>query len=266
MKRPGPFRADEHVTEGLAPCREGAKIGNAQIDVHRPVDVGLAANRRCRAVRAPCWQTRRNRPDSRRARSRPRRCAIAQRRGDAGLVLHEAFELDLVAKGDVRKRARAILQDRVEPGLRARPPALRAEHGIGALAERRRADASDLVALHVGDEGAVERPVERETPVAHLFGDAELPAELHGADAHFEHLGGAELVLVALDQHAATPRRPRSAASASPIGPPPAISTGVSTVEMRSVMSRSCILARTNPTGLLPMNSTDEAHKSSSTC
>ena len=73
--------------------------------------------------------------------------------------------------------------------------------GVGRHAERRRAHASDLVAGKIGDEGAVERPVERETPVAHLLGDAELPAELHGADAHFEHLGGAELVLVALDQH-----------------------------------------------------------------
>jgi hypothetical protein len=33
------------------------------------------------------------------------------------------------------------------------------------------------------------------------FGNAELAAELHGADAHFEHLRRAEPVLVALDQH-----------------------------------------------------------------
>ena len=127
--------------------------------------------------------------------------AIAQARDHAAFVLHEALEGHLVSQRDPRIRARAILQDRVEPGLRARPPALRAEQGISRHAERRRAHASDLVAGKIGDEGAVERPVERETPVAHLFGDAELPAELHGADAHLEHLGGAELVRVALDQH-----------------------------------------------------------------
>ena len=67
-------------------------------------------------------------------------------------------------------------------------------------AERRRAHTAELVALHIGDEDAVERPVERKAPVANLVDNAELAAELHRADADLQHLGGAELVLALLDQ------------------------------------------------------------------
>ena len=81
----------------------------------------------------------------------------------------------------VRKRSRAVLQDRVEPGLRAWSPALRAEFGIGARPQRRRAYAAELVALQIGHEHAIERNMRRKAPAADPFGDAELAAELHGA-------------------------------------------------------------------------------------
>ena len=126
--------------------------------------------------------------------------AVAQRRGDATVVLHEAFQLDAMPQRHVRKRPRAVLQDRVEPGLRARHAALRADSEMGARPERRRPHAAELVALHVGHEHAVERPVGGKSPIAHLVDDAELAAELHGADADLQHLGGAELVLALLDQ------------------------------------------------------------------
>ena len=201
QERPGPFRADEHVAERLFLVAEGEQIRDAQIDGHRPVEMRLAADRdpepfAHRAGKAVAAD------QIARAQGLGRPAAlIPERRSHAVGVLGEVLERHLVAQRDLRMRARAILQDRVEPGLRARPAALRAERRVGRDAERRRAHPSDLVAGKVGDEGAVERPVEREAPVAHLLGDAELAAELHGADAHFEHLRRAEPVLVALDQH-----------------------------------------------------------------
>ena len=43
-KRPGPFRADEHVAERLLLVAGGEQIRDAQIDGHRPVEMRLAAN------------------------------------------------------------------------------------------------------------------------------------------------------------------------------------------------------------------------------
>src|SRR6185437_14967048 len=110
------------------------------------------------------------------------------------IVLQEALQLALVLDSDVREGAGEILQDRIEPGLRTRPPPFRAEVRIRSAAKVSNADAAELVSRHAGDERGIERPIVGEAPVADLVGNSQLPAELHRPDTDLQHLGGADLV------------------------------------------------------------------------
>jgi hypothetical protein len=80
---------------------------------------------------------------------------IKQRCRHPVAVLDEIRQLHAVPDRDVRKRAGMVLQDRVEPGLRARHAALGADRQMRQVLQRRNADAAELVTLHVGDEHAV---------------------------------------------------------------------------------------------------------------
>src|SRR6516165_4556850 len=126
---------------------------------------------------------------------------VKQRCRYAAGVLRKARQLDAMPDGNVRKRARVFLQDRIEPGLRAWHAPLGADWQMRQVFQGRYAHAAELVSLHVGNEHAVERPVARKPPAAHLVDDTELAAELHGPNTDFEHLRRIELVLSLLDQH-----------------------------------------------------------------
>src|SRR5262249_29319085 len=65
--------------------------------------------------------------------------------GNAGRILLKTCEHDLVTDRDRRERPRAVLQDRIEPGLRAHEAALGTEGRVAAFVERRHPDAPDLV-------------------------------------------------------------------------------------------------------------------------
>src|SRR5579863_5290018 len=128
----------------------------------------------------------------------------------------------------LRKRSRVLLKDRVEPGLGARHAAHRAGWDIGLRGERWGSDAANLIALHIRHEHAVERPVGGK-PQLRTFSTTPswrqnsmvrtLTSGIFGGCSLFSRLSTSKV---------STPRRPKSAASASPIGPPPTISTGIS--------------------------------------
>src|SRR5262249_38898896 len=93
-----------------------------------------------------------------------------------------------------------VLQDRIEPGLRAWHAPLGADWQMRQVFQGRYADAAEFVPLHVCDEHAVERPIARKPPAANLVDDTELAAELHGPNTDFQHLRRVELVFSLLDQ------------------------------------------------------------------
>ena len=93
-KRPRSLRPDEDVAERLALVVLRVQIGNAEIDRSSTSRCAARRGSRCRAARAPCWQSRHNRRDIWRARFRARPLSpIAQRRRHAVRILHEALEL-----------------------------------------------------------------------------------------------------------------------------------------------------------------------------
>ena len=159
----------------------------------------------------------------------PAAARIAHGGGDARVILHEAFELGRVAQRDGWIRPRATLQDRIEPGLRAGQGPFGALFHRRLLRQRRGNDAADLIAAHRGDEGAVEPMVERKAPVRTR---SAMPSWRQ--NSMVRTLTSSILAVPTRSppcstSSALTPRRPRSAASARPIGPPPAIRTGKST-------------------------------------
>src|SRR3954463_14986927 len=202
QRKEGPraLRADEHIAPRLLRAVQGEELGNAQVDVHRHIDLLAAANldteqlahAALRAVAA----------DEVRGADAVAAAALAVDHVSEHrfFVLHEGFELGLIAQLVRSERARAPLQDRIEPGLRTRLRALGTEARCRVCAERRCAQPAELIAVEVGDEHAVQVELLRETPVAHFIGHAEAPAELHRAHADLEHPRAAHLVGPPLDQ------------------------------------------------------------------
>jgi len=56
------------------------------------------------------------------------------------------------------------------------------------------------VAVEIGHEDGIEIVVARETPIPHLFGNAEPAAEFHGARADLQHFRRCDFVDPPLDE------------------------------------------------------------------
>src|SRR6185312_7693378 len=218
---PGPLGSDEDVAKCLELVVILREVADAQINRHRPIDVPLAADLDAQQVAHRAGEAVAADEIGAAQRLALIGAHVAQDRGDALAILNEAFELRAMAKYDLREAPRVILENRVEPSLGTGHRPLGAESRGNLFRKRGRLHPPELIALHIGDEGAVEAMLERKAPIAHRVGDAELAAKLHGSDAHLEHLRRADLVFVLLDEqraHAASAqiareREPNRAAS-----------------------------------------------------
>ena len=153
---------------------------------------------------------------------------IGHGRDDAAVLLHEQFKARAQLQRHGREAGRKIAQDRIEPELVAALRPLRADRGARGAAVAGPVEARDLVAGEAGEIEHGVREVRRRAGLLHALGDAPAAEQLHGARV----LGGGARMSRSLPSPCsttvhATPRQPRSAASPSPTGPPPTISTGV---------------------------------------
>src|SRR5262249_39603274 len=117
----------------------------------------------------------------------------------------ESFEFGPIVQAHMWKRACEVLQNWVEPDLRAHLRPHRAM-GPGRLARARRSGhAAKLVARKGRYKSHVERIVRRERAGVHGLGNSPAPTELHRADIHFVHLRGDDRAVALFDECAGNP-------------------------------------------------------------
>src|SRR4029079_14134798 len=148
-KRPRAFWPDETSARRLSLVVLRRKIGNPKIDRHRQIDMRFAADFDAKQLTHRAGKAVTADEILRTDGFGSAGLLVAQDCRHAAGILNKALELDAMPQRDVRKRPRMVLQDRIEPGLRARHSSFRADGKAGLILERWHAHAPKLVALQI---------------------------------------------------------------------------------------------------------------------